>query len=268
MSRFNSRAKTVMALTIVAAASVLSVSALAWDLPFGNRVAGSGQVTQVKRVVQGFKGIDLEVPANVEIIQGDTEGVQIETDDNIATLIETVVEKEQLKIRMAQRMTGIKPSKLKITVQARAIESLAIAGAGGFQAEKLKSPSLAARISGSGDMRIGNLDVDTLTLSISGNGDFAAGGRADTVRTSISGSGDVKTVNLAAKNVKLSISGSGDAKFWATESLTVSIAGSGDVGYYGDAAVTQSVSGSGRIKKLGTVPAPTPAPTAAPVSKG
>lgn len=244
----------MLVLTLVTSAAALSLPAQAWEFSWGNRVAGSGQVTKVQRAVQGFKGIDLEVPAQVEIIQGDAEGVGIETDDNIAPLIETVVEKDQLKIRLAQRHTGIKTKTLKITVQARTIESLAISGAGSFQADRLKAASLSARISGSGDIRIRALDVDSLSLAISGNGDFTAGGRADMVRTSISGSGDVKTANLAARNVKLSISGSGDAKVWATEALTVSIAGSGDVGYYGDAAVTQSVSGSGRIKKLGATP--------------
>lgn len=268
MSRFKPTKKTLMVLTIVAAASAISLSALAWDFPFGTRVAGSGQVTQVKRVVQGFKGIDLAVPANVEIIQGDTEGVLIETDDNIANLIETVVEKEQLKIRMVQRLTVIKPSTLKITVHARALESLGVSGSGGIQADKLKVPQLTARISGSGDIRVRKLDVDTLTLSMSGSGNFSAGGRADTVHTSISGSGDIRATQLAAKNVKLSIAGSGDATFWATESLAVNIAGSGDVGYYGDAALTHSVAGSGRIRKLGTIPSSTPTPEPTVASKG
>ncbi len=246
--------KSLAAWAFVAAASTLALSAQAWEWPLSNRVAGSGQITEVQRTVQGFKGIDLEVPAEVKVIQGEVEGVTIETDDNIAPLIEAVVEKDQLKLRLARRGGGIKPSSLKITVQARTVESLGIAGAGSFQADKLKSVNLATRISGSGDIRIDALAVDSLTLAISGNGNFTAAGRADAVRIGISGSGDVKTSNLASKHVKLGISGSGDAKLWATESLTVSISGVGDVAYYGDAAVTQSVSGTGRIKKLGTKP--------------
>ena len=246
--------KTMVALVLVAFASTFALSSLAWEWPFSNRITGSGQVTKVQRAVQGFKGIDLEVPAQVEVVQGDLEGVGIETDDNIAPLIETVVEKNQLKIRLAQRGSGIKPSSLKITVQARTLESMAISGAGSFQADRLTGAALATRISGSGDIRIRALDVDTLALAISGNGDFTAAGRADTVRIGISGAGDVKTAGLASKHAKLSISGSGDAKLWATESLAISISGTGDVGYYGDAAVTQSVSGVGRIKKLGTKP--------------
>jgi len=239
--------QALAAVTLAATLGLLCAPAQAWDWNLGTRVAGSGQITAVQRQVSGFKGIALEVPAVVNVVQGDSEGVLIETDDNIAPLIETVVENDQLKIRLAQRFTSIRPKSLKVTVNARLVESLSISGSGDIQSSQLKSGTLATRISGSG--------VDTLSVSISGNGDFSAGGRADSVRSSISGSGDIKTSTLAARNVKLSIAGSGNAQVWASQGLTISIAGSGDVGYYGDAAVTQSVSGSGRIKKLGAAPA-------------
>jgi hypothetical protein len=254
MNPINASSKTLAAWVLVAITSTIAVSAHAWEWPLGSRVAGSGQITKAQRAVQGFKGVDLEVPAQVDVIQGDVEGVSIETDDNIAPLIETVVEKDQLKVRLAQRSTGIKPTALKVTVRARNIESLAISGAGSFQADKIKGVSLATRISGSGDIRIRALDVDNLNVAISGSGNFTADGRADRAYTNIAGSGDVNAANLASRNVKLAISGSGDAKVWATESLTVSIAGVGNVGYYGDAAVSQSVSGSGSVKKLGSKP--------------
>ena len=246
--------RAIAVVTLVGATTLLGAPAHAWDWTPGTRVTGSGQVTKVQRQVSGFKGIALELPASVEVIQGETEGVLIETDDNIAPLIETVVENDQLKIRMVQRFTSLKPKTLKITINARLVESLAISGSGDIRSGKLKSANLATRISGSGDIHIANLDVDSLSVSIAGNGDFFAGGRADSVRSSISGSGDLKTSTLAAKNVKLSIAGSGNAQVWASQALNVSIAGSGDVGYYGEASVSQSVAGSGRIKKLGSTP--------------
>lgn len=240
----------------VTGALLLGAPAMAWDWSFGTAVVGSGQVTKTQRQLTGFKGLSLELPSNVEIIQGDTEGVVIETDENIAPLIETVVENGQLKIRSMPRSKSFKPTSLKVTVQARTIERISISGSGDVKAGKLQSPTLEARISGSGDIHIGTLDADSLTVAISGSGDFFAGGRANAVRLNIAGSGDVKASTLAAKNVTLSIAGAGDAKVWATQTLDVRIAGSGDVDYYGDAAVSQSVAGSGRVRKLGTTPSP------------
>ena len=247
--------RALAAVTLTAALGLLGAPAHAWDWSPTSRIAGSGQITTTQRQVTGFKGIALDVPARVVIVQGDSEGVLIETDDNITPLIETVVENDQLKIRLAQRFTSIRPKSLKITVNARQIESLSISGSGDIQSGQIKSNSLSTRIAGTGEVRVTKLDVDNLSVSIAGNGDFSAGGRADSVRSSISGSGDIKTSTLAAKTVKLSIAGSGNAQVWASQGLTISIAGSGDVSYYGDAAVTQSVAGSGRIKKLGSAPA-------------
>lgn len=230
--------------------------ALAWDWGFGTKVEGSGQVVKSQRQVSGFKGLAVEVPSNVEVVQGGSEGVVIETDDNIAPLIETLVERDELKVRLIKRSTSLKPTILKITVNARNLEKVSISGSGKLNIEKLQTPILATHISGSGDMRIAALATDALAISISGSGEFLASGRADSVRASIAGSGDLRLANLAAKAVRISIAGSGGAKVWASQTLDVSVAGSGDVDYYGDAVVTQSVAGSGRIKRLGAAPNP------------
>lgn len=248
--------KTFAALALAGVLGLSSLPALAWDWTPGKVVLGSGQVIKTQRQVSGFKGLSLELPASVEIVQGDTEGVLIETDDNIAPLVEAVVENEQLKIRPARRFTAFKTKTIKITVSARTIESISISGSGEVKAAKLQSLALATHISGSGDIRIATLDVDTLDVAISGNGDFYASGRADSVQSSISGSGNIKTARLAAKNVQLNIAGSGNAQVWASQTLAISIAGSGNVDYYGGAAVSQTVMGSGRIKKRGATPHP------------
>ena len=246
--------RSVAAILVVGILGLLAAPAMAWDWTFGTGVSGSGQLSKSQRQVSNFKGVSLELPADVEIVQGETEGVLIETDDNIAPLLETLVDHEQLRIRLTQRFKSIKPTSLKITVNARNVERLAISGSGDIRAGKLRSPTLEAHITGSGDIRIAALEVQSLSVSIAGNGDFFAAGRADTTSLSIAGSGDLKTERLAARNVKLSIAGSGDAKVWASQTFDVNIAGSGDVGYYGDPAVTRSVAGSGRIRKLGTTP--------------
>ena len=258
MSYLSRHVLGVSSLVIASTLCLLSGSAMAWDLswPFGASVSGSGHVSKTQRRVSAFKGVSLELPASVEIVQGETEDLVIEADDNIAPLIESVVENGQLKIRWAERIRTLKPTVLKLTLRARALEQISISGSGDVNAQKLQSPTLEVRIAGSGDVRLAALQTDSLSVSSSGAGDFLAAGRADTARYSIAGSGDLKTGSLASKNVKISIAGSGDATVWASNALNVSIAGSGDVSYYGDAVLTQSVAGSGRIKKLGSAPAP------------
>ncbi|MDD5334150.1 MAG: DUF2807 domain-containing protein, partial [Rhodoferax sp.] len=147
MPTSSSPLKSIAALAIAGVLSLSGLPALAWDWTPGKVVLGSGQVSKTQRQLSGFKGLALELPASVEIVQGDTEGVLIETDDNIAPLIETVVEDGQLKIRPARRFTAFKTKTTRITINARTIDSISISGSGEVKAQKLQSTALATQIS-------------------------------------------------------------------------------------------------------------------------
>jgi len=228
--------------------------ALDWNLGIWKSVSGSGTLKTETRDVSGFTGIALSLNGSVEIKQGGTEGLTIETDDNILPLIETVVENGTLKIRPTARNTSFSTKDLKIVVQAKNIDRIDIAGSGDIHAETLKAAELKAGISGAGDLRIKSLETDALAVSIAGSGDFEAGGRTASLRANIAGSGDIKAGKLDAKSVEINIAGSGDATVWARNTLKVSIAGSGDVQYYGDAQLQNSIRGSGSVKRLGAAP--------------
>lgn len=220
----------------------------------GKTIKGSGTMKTESRSVSGFTGVALSIPAKVEIVQGNTESLTLEGDDNILPLIETVVEGGTLKMRFTERNTSIQTKVLKAVLNVKSIDSLSVAGSGDMHAANLKSANLKSNISGSGDINIGNLETDMLKLSIQGSGNFIAAGKAKNVETNVAGSGDVKLGKLEATSARASIQGSGDVTVWAKESLTVSVAGSGDVKYYGDAQVTKSIAGSGSVKRLGAAP--------------
>jgi hypothetical protein len=237
--------------------TALPAQCLAWEWSWGGRsVTASGNVKTETRDVTGFSGISLSLPAKVTIKQGNKEGVIIESDDNFLPLIETVVERGQLRIRPTEKNMSFKgrSMKLNITVDAINIESLSVSGSGDILADQLNSPKLKTSIAGSGDVNIKSLTSDSVKASIAGSGDINLGGTANELDASIAGSGTVKADRLKAKSVVLNIAGSGDATVWATDTMKLSIAGSGDVKYWGDAKVTQSVMGSGSIKRLGKAP--------------
>jgi hypothetical protein len=206
--------------------------------------------------VTGFSGISLSLPAKVTIKQGNKEGVIIESDDNFLPLIETVVERGQLRIRPTEKNISFKgrSMKLNITIDAINIESLSVSGSGDIVADELNSPKLRTSIAGSGEVNIKSLTSDSVKVSIAGSGDLNLGGTANELEGSIAGSGSIKADRLKAKNVVVKVAGAGEATIWATDTMKLSIAGSGDVKYWGEAKVTQSVAGSGSIKRLGTAP--------------
>ncbi|MFN5028192.1 MAG: head GIN domain-containing protein, partial [Burkholderiales bacterium] len=247
---------TTAALALLTA---LPAQCLAWEWSWGwggRSVTASGNVKTETRDVTGFSGISLSLPAKVTIKQGNKEGVIIESDDNFLPLIETVVERGQLRIRPTEKNMSFKgrSMKLNITIDAINIESLSVSGSGDIVADELNSPKLRTSIAGSGEVNIKSLTSDSVKVSIAGSGDLNLGGTTNELEGSIAGSGSIKADRLKAKNVVVKVAGSGEATIWATDTMKLSIAGSGDVKYWGDAKVTQSVAGSGSIKRLGTAP--------------
>ncbi|WP_306393903.1 head GIN domain-containing protein [Telluria beijingensis] len=242
----------LLAATLACAAA--PAPAMAW--PFGGeKVEGNGSVTRQSRQVEHFRGISLELPAQVELRMGNTEGITIETDDNLQRLIETEVDDGVLRIRPTKRNMNLRARTMKIVVNARQIERLSLGGSGTIDAEALRAPTLRFNLGGSGKIRVASLESDRVSISVGGSGDFRAnGGKTRDVSVSIGGSGNVDLGKVAADSASVSVAGSGDVTVWARNELSMSIAGSGDVNYYGDPQLRRSVAGSGEARRLGGAP--------------
>ena len=227
----------------------------AWNLFTDKTVAGSGHTAMEKRELATFQKIAVELPCKVELVQGSSENITIEADDNFLPLIETAVSNGQLTIRATKGTALSSRGTIRMTVNARRIEGLAVAGSAELSAVRLQSPKLAGDIAGSGTITIKDLQNEDLSISIAGSGRFEAHGASTTMDISIAGSGDVRAARLSAQNVSVSIAGSGDATLWVRKTLTVSIAGSGNVQYYGEGSAWEtSTAGSGKVKHMGTTP--------------
>ncbi|MFZ6656328.1 head GIN domain-containing protein [Undibacterium sp. TJN19] len=220
----------------------------------GNAVNGSGTIQKQDRALSNFKGVDLALPAKLELRQGDKEAVQVETDDNLQALIETVVESGVLKIRSADKKRYPATKVLNIVVYLKNLDHVAVSGSGKITTDKLATRDFQAVIGGSGDIQIKTLQADEVKVSIGGSGNFVAGGSASQLNGKIGGSGSISTGRLETKNVSIKIGGSGEAEVWAKETLDVSIGGSGDITYYGDPKVTKSIGGSGKITRKAAAP--------------
>jgi hypothetical protein len=206
--------------------------------------------------VSGYSGIRLAIPGKMEVIQGDTESISIEGPAEDLARMEVAVEDGVLHIRARERNTrwSMPNPMIRITANAKRVESLGISGSGDILAKSLRTPSIKLAISGSGDIRVPSLDTQKTDVRISGSGDVLVGGKTGSLDSHISGSGTVKAEKLDSRQASVSISGSGDAVLWARESLQVRIAGAGDVRYYGDPTVEKRIAGSGSVKRMGLAP--------------
>jgi hypothetical protein len=218
-------------------------------------VKGSGRVKTEARTIGHFNGVALSLPGSVELRIGNTESVTIETDDNLLPLIETVVENGTLKIRTSKRNLDLETRRMKIVVQAKGVDNLALGGSGSIDAGPLRGSKVMIDIGGSGNISVKGIDSDALSVSLGGSGDLkVGGGAARKLSLSIGGSGDVDMGKLQTLDASVNIAGSGNAKIAVRDQLNVTIAGSGDVNYYGDPKVSKTVVGSGTANKIGGSP--------------
>jgi hypothetical protein len=233
--------------------------AIAWMAAFALAPAlaattGSGNAVTEPRPVSGFQAIALRGAIDLVVRQAGREGVQVRADDNVAPLVQTVVEgsgdARTLRIQFKAGESVRTKTPVVVTVDVVKLSAVASSGSGDVRIEALETPALTLSISGSSDARLERLDTEQLSISIAGSGDVQARGRAARLDVSIAGSGDVQARELAAGDVSVSISGSGDASLTAQKTLSVSIAGSGNVEYGGGATLAKHVvAGSGSVRQ-------------------
>jgi hypothetical protein len=225
-----------------------------WDWGHSEAVQGSGNVKRQAREVGHFSGVAMALAGNVEVRRGDREGVTIEADDNLLPLIETVIEDGTLHIRN-KRGTSIRTRNLKVTVQARDLDRLALGGSGSIDADRVNGSHVQFDIGGSGSITVGKVEGERIVANIGGKGDLKANeGNTRTVSISIGGMGSVDLGHVRAESANVTIAGSGNATLWVRDSLSLTVAGSGDVNYYGDPQVSKTVMGSGGLHRLGAAP--------------
>lgn len=204
--------------------------------------------------LQGFHGLDVAVPMDLEVVRADTESLQLEGPAEVMDRIEVVIERGVLRIHAPERPLRWR-GKLKGTLHARRIESVVLAGAGSIRVAELRGEAARATISGSGDVRIAKAEARSLELRIAGAGSLDVGpGSVERIGVTISGTGDVKAGRVEARAADVSIAGTGDAIVWARESLDVRIAGVGQVRYYGEPRVQRRAAGLGGVTRLGVAP--------------
>ena len=214
-----------------------------------NRLRGSGVKVEKQRAMPAFTKLRIDGPFDVKLAQATADQATVVADDNIEPLVETVVEADTLVVRMKRDAGFTTRTAPIVRVDARALQSIAIQGAGDLSVDTFKADSLGLSIVGSGDVHFGLVELKDLSVSISGSGDVRLAGRAEQQTWKLSGSGDVDARALSGRSAKVSIHGSGDVALGVTEQLDAQLSGSGDLSYAGRPQLRQSVTGSGEIHR-------------------
>jgi hypothetical protein len=212
----------------------------------GKSVQGSGNIITQEREVAEFSKVQLKGSGKVILTPGETQSLEIKTDDNIMPLIETEVSGNRLTISHGNHR--LRPTSFEVYITIRNLEGVGISGSGDITGMgRFETESLYAEISGSGDA---DLEVLTrfLETRISGSGAIDLSGKAEEFIVSVSGSGKLNAFDVDARHVSVRVSGSGNCRISVSESLDARISGSGDVYYRGQPRIDANISGSGTLK--------------------
>lgn len=212
----------------------------------------SGETVKEIRDVDQFSAISLAISADVYLIQGSPQKVEIEGDKASLQEIETVVSTGKLKIKTKDFFHG-NIGKINIYITVPEINALSVAGSGDIKAQSvIKTDELDLNVSGSGSIHFKELNVREVSATITGSGDMdiASGEAQNELEVVITGSGSFSGKGFSAQEVNVNITGSGSAKVWAVKELDTNITGSGDVEYKGNPQVDANSTGSGRTHSI------------------
>ena len=179
---------------VITASLVLALSACTI-----NMVTGSGKVIPQTRNVTGFTNVVFGGLGELVVLQGSTEGLKIEAEDNIMARIKTEVKNGTLTIGFDREnwQDLVNPTKpIKYTLSVKNLAALELTGAGNAVIETLKSTNLALKITGAGDIKIAKLEAASVVTSLGGAGNIDLAGKVTKQEVTLSGLGNYSAGNL------------------------------------------------------------------------
>jgi hypothetical protein len=262
-SRWQLAGVIVPALAVTAAlAAIVFAPQLGWttvpvfagEPGFGGGIPGSGKMSVETREVGEFTRIKVNYPAEVIILQGKTESVKIEADDNLLPQLSTDVKGETLLIQNDVKgwERRVEPSEyIKLTITVRDLQGLDFAAAGAVRLESLEVEGLEIELNGAGEIQIIDLQAQNLTARLDGVGSITASGKAKFVSVDVNGLGSFLGEELDSAKADATVDGMGSANLQVREHLTATINGMGSIGYLGSPEVTRRMNGAGSVTPLG-----------------
>lgn len=210
-----------------------------------NCIDGEGELVSDKRPVDGANGISVDIDADVSVINGKSEVINIVAQQNILEKIKTEVDGGLLKITSKGCFGTHEPVKIVVTLPG--LNRLDLAGSGRiYVPDTFVVDEIKLRISGSGKID-GKFIAASIESDVVGSGSIMLAGSANVQKIVIAGSGDILADKMPCNEATVKMAGSGNASVYAIKDLEVKVTGSGTVRYRGKPDLTSKVIGSGTV---------------------
>jgi hypothetical protein len=233
-------------------------------------ITANAQKTET-RTVEPFQELQVSGSFDVEIEQGASESVRIETASIEPKEILTEVKDGVLEVytkkdnyRNIRTTVYITYKSLK-TIERSGSGNLTCnsdvendeltiksSGSGNFTAKKsFISKELDFHVSGSGNAEVHKIETHSVDLALAGSGNVKVeNGSTHNAEISLSGSGNIEAFGFKTKKSEIKISGSGNVEISIDDALTGKIAGSGNISYRGSLKKYDvKIAGSGEVSR-------------------
>ncbi|HEY2028070.1 MAG TPA: head GIN domain-containing protein [Myxococcales bacterium] len=186
---------------------------------FAEGVRGSGNAQRETRAVGSFTGLSVSSGIRGEVKIG-PQRVEIEADDNVLPLVETVVEDGTLMVRFKRHLFSLNTeTPVVVRVSAPSIDELDASGGSSIRADVASSDDLSIQSSGGGEVHVKHVAVKKLDAHVSGGGGLFLDGSADQVKLALSGGARCMGGGFSTHALRVQASGGSVAELAVSDSV-------------------------------------------------
>lgn len=234
--------------------------------------ASDNYITKEYPGLTGFDEIKLVGSPDIQFTRSNDGSYAVSAygSDNVIDYLEIDVKGRTLIVKMRDNLSITGKPKLKVTITAPQLASVASCGSGDIDIDgNLKGDQIDLSVTGSGNIECsgvtcnklnvkvigsGNVDVSKINTNkidaqVSGSGDVELKGKTTMASFSVAGSGDIDAEDLQATNVESSVAGSGDVSCRAEKTLHTDVKGSGNIIYKGNPELKDSSNKRNSVKR-------------------
>jgi hypothetical protein len=191
-----------------------------------------GPTEKEARKIDDFSEIEVSHGINVYLTMGNTNHLEVETNEELMDKLVTEVRGDKLKIYFEGTFIWAKTA--NVYLEARTIYKISASGGSDVKGEnELKTENLELRASGGSDIRL-EVDVEDLEVEVSGGADVELIGEATYIEANTSGGSDLKAFDLITQTARLEASGGSDIKVFVEDDLEANASGGADIRYRGN----------------------------------
>jgi len=189
-------------------------------------VRGNGHIKTDNRTISAFTEIDAGGAFEIEWQSGPP-ALQITTDENLLSYVESDVSGDTLQLRTHEQIWPTHGIKVVISSPTRS----------------------AARIRGAVKLTAKQLTGPKFALEASGASRVSLDGSVDELLADTTGASELEASGLQTRTAEISTTGAADAEIAVAEKLKVAITGAGKVSYSGNPTVEKHITGAGSVHR-------------------